>query len=372
MKTKNFYSAGKYYSIFRNCFGMISFALFCLTVFSCDTTEPGDYKVDLNPKLHSVFYWGYSGPGEQTPNVGQSVGPPILNATWTHANIITFTTSFLDESDILRKGIFEIEINPDDYSLVNNEYHIYEYGHDILEMSYINSTDEFLLLVYKDGNTEALTARLEGDNIIEKEVLVDNSWSVEGIKIWNKEAIFIFYGRNPQTGIAGFYFLVKDSNNTYQKELIYAIEDPGLDRINFITSYDGKTLYFGLNENSKNYYGTMQLLKLSLTEEGAMPIVILERKGGYIDVAQNPMDQSLLLVNYYNGNEPQGHIELFNSVTYESIDLNVRTITSKYYFITNKHPSWSPNGKHFTFSAGGFSGEGDTYYPDLWIYENVP
>lgn len=342
-----------------------------LSVFSCDTTEPGNDNFELNPKLHSVFYWGYQYPGPRVPNIGLNEGPPIQNPTWASDKTIYFTTTHLDENDILQKGIFKIEINPNDYSLVNNEYHIYEYEHDILDMSYINSTDEFLLLVSKDGNSEAVIVQIEEDNLVEKEVLVDNSWNVEGITVWYKGEGFIFYGRNPQTGISGFYGLVKDSNATYQKELIYSIEDPGLNRQSFITSYDGKTFYFGLND-SRKYYGAMQLLKLSLREEGAMPIVVLERKGGYIDVAQNPIDQLLFLVNFYNANEPQGHIELFNSVTLHSIDLKVRTHSSRMRFILSEHPSWSPNGEHFAFSAGAFDGEGGIYHLELWIYENVP
>lgn len=362
------YSIGKNMRYLVNILYSLFCALFLLLLFGCDSTEPVDENFELNPKLHSVFYWGYSGPGDKAPNVGQSVGPPILNAIWKSSDQINFTTTFLDENDILRKGIFEIKIR-DYFSLVNNEYHIYEYEYEILDMSYVGSTNEFLLLVYKDGSFEAITAKLQADKVVEEKVLVDNSWDVEGITIWNKEDGFIFYGRNPQTSIAGFYGL---TNNSAEVELIYSIEDTGVDGVNFITSYDGKTLYFGLNTSSQKYYGSMQLLKLSLIEEGAMPVVIFEREGGYIDIAQNPIDQSLFLINYYDGYAPQGHIELFNSATSESIDLDVRTITSKYVFITNESPSWSPDGNHFVFSAGGFSGEGATYYPDLWIYKNVP
>lgn len=38
----------------------------------------------------------------------------------------------------------------------------------------------------------------------------------------------------------------------------------------------------------------------------------------------------------------------------------------------NFFPSWSPDGKHFAFSAGAFDGEGGIYHLELWIYENVP
>jgi len=51
----------------------------CLTVFSCDTTEPGGGDANLNPKLHSVFYWGYQYPGPKIPNIGVNEGPPIQN-----------------------------------------------------------------------------------------------------------------------------------------------------------------------------------------------------------------------------------------------------------------------------------------------------
>ena len=39
MKTKNFYSAGKYYSIFRSCFGMISIGLLFLFFLSCNVNN---------------------------------------------------------------------------------------------------------------------------------------------------------------------------------------------------------------------------------------------------------------------------------------------------------------------------------------------
>lgn len=206
--------------------------------------------------------------------------------------------------------------------------------------------------------------------------MADNSWNVEGITVWHKEEGFIFYGCNPQTGISGFYSLLKDSNNDYQTKLIYSIDDPGLDRTNFITTYDGENLLFGLNEGELNFYGTIQLLKLSLTETTAMPEVIFERKGGYIYVAQNPINQESFLINYFFGGDasmaPQGHIELFNITTLQNIDLNVRTHKSLSRFIINEHPSWSPDGKHFAFSAGAFDGEGGIYHLELWIYENVP
>ena len=375
MKTKNFYFAGKYDSIFRFCLGMISFALFCLIVFSCDTTEPGNNKVDLNPKLHSVFYWGIKDPTTLIPNTGVSVGPSILFPTWTVNKKIFFYSSELI-NNIYKKGIFEIEINPNDYSLINNEYKLYEYDFNILNILNVSSTGEILLLVLKNGNSVPIIAQLEGNYLVEKEILLDISWNVKGISIWNHKEGFIFYGQDPQNNITGFYSLLKNTNNEYETKRILAIDDPGLNKTNFITSYDGENLFFGLNESELNSNGTMQLLKLSLTEEGEMPIVILERKGGYIDVAQNPVNQGLFLVNYFFGGnslvEPQGHIELFDSATLQSVDLNIRTHIWLNRFIINEHPSWSPDGKHFTFSAGAFDGEGGRYDLELWIYEDVP
>ena len=343
-------------------------------IYGCDTTDSNDDNYELNPKLYPVFYWGYSGPGVKVPNTGQSVGPPILNAAWTHHDLITFTTSFLDENDAVRKGVFEININPDTYSLVNNEYHIYEYEPDIQDMNYIPASGDYLMLVSDNGTLRAVRAALAGDNVVEKEILVDDEWSIEGITIWYGKDGFIFYGINPETGISGFYSLIWNSSSGYAKELIYSIEDPGLNTLSFITSMDGNYLYFGLNGSTD--IGNMQLLRLTLNGENKQAEVVLERNGSFIYAAQNPINQSLFLINYYFGgdayDDPKGHIELYNSLTSESIDLDVRTISSKYYMIINEHPGWSPDGNNFVFSAGGFSGEGDTYMPDLWIYENVP
>ncbi len=347
---------------------------FVLLSCSDNPTKPGD-EIDLNPKLNSVFYWGIEDPTNLIPNSGLSFGQPVIFPTWVRINKMYFYSAEL-KNNIWRKGIFEIEINPGDHSTVNNEYLIYEYEHYIVNMFYISATNEFLLLVNKDVGNTAVIAQLDDNNVIEKEILLNNDWEAEGIAYWHQNEGFIFYGRNPQNGIYGFYSLLKNTGNNYQTELIYSTADPGIDKLNFITTYDGENLIFGLNEGDLNSPTSMQLLKLPLIQQNPMPVVIFERNGGYIYVTQNPVNQELFLINYFYGgdstNEPQGHIELFNANTIKSIDLNVRTHKALNRFIINDHPDWSPDGKHFAFSAGAFDGEAGIYHLELWVYENVP
>jgi hypothetical protein len=361
--------------VMKRLFGSYLAALFFAFITGCGTTEPTDDDFKLNPKLHSVFYWGIQGTGPRLPNVGVSEGPPILNPLWVN-NKLFFITSHLDENDILRRGIFEIEISPVDFTPINNEYKVYDYDYVILKMDFISSTNEFLMLVSRDNETMAIIGELQENQIIEKENLLSIDWDVKGITIYHGKEGFIFYGRNPQNRIAGFYSLLKTGNGEYQPQLLYAADDPGINKLNFVSSLDGEYLFFGLSESNTNMESNMQLLKLSLNQNEAVPEVIFERKGGFVYVSQNPLKRELLLINYFFGGdsfiEPQGHIELFNTDTHQSIDLDVRTHATLSRFIINEHPVWSPDGKHFAFSAGAFDGEGGRYDPDLWIYENVP
>jgi len=191
---------------------------------------------------------------------------------------------------------------------------------------------------------------------------------------WPGKPGMVFYGRHPQTSVRGFYWRYPDENGLTVDSLLFSITVGAHIARGSSISSDGATLFFG-TESGNPFAPQTQFMMLDISRPGQKPIVLVEREGGYRATSPNPVDPKLLLINYdFSGDAtepPQSHIELLNTETSESVDLDVRTHIFLSQFTTNEYPAWSPDGKHFVFSAGAFDGEGGRYSLDLWIYQNI-
>jgi len=201
--------------------------------------------------------------------------------------------------------------------------------------------------------------------------LVPSSWAPWGIAGWPGRSGCIFYGQNPSDQVQGFYYHRVGASESAGDSLIYAI---GLTRFSargMSIRNDGGCLYFSEGNGHCTFY------QLDLDRGSATPRVIAERSGGSGQIIPHPLRADLVLLEYtFAGdatNPPQSHIELLDTSARVGRDLDVRTSPYNYTFIVNDHPWWSPDGDHFAFSAGHFSGESPGGSPlTLWVYRDVP
>jgi hypothetical protein len=350
-------------------FGLVAVMLGC-GLYDPDEHPPGK-TVPLNPKLKRVLYIGNVDPKNTLPNQGQPFGHVQLSVWISPYRLYVYTGEVKNE--VVRRGLFEIEI--DENTKAFKSYAVFEFPYYIRSAGFDRSTNKVFIIYADRTQTKAAYVSFSNNYTIIDEELVGAEWSPWGMAAWEGKPGIIFYGENPGNGKKGFYWRYHHGQSSVKDSLLYAIALDQFSAAEFSTSNDGHYLFFGMNVGSQDDRRA-QFLKLDITRPAQNPVVIAERRGGYLAIRANPVDTQLALLNYVFGgdevNPPQAHLELLNVTTLRGVDLDVRTLSSLSWFILNQDPFWSPDGKHFAFCAGGATGEAAKYPLELWVYENVP
>ncbi|MFO7916337.1 MAG: hypothetical protein R6U43_11695 [Candidatus Krumholzibacteriales bacterium] len=315
-----------------------------------------------------MIYLGYSGPDDRDVNKGQPVSY-LENPVWVEpGKLYTTTVTYLDGQYF--SGIFEVNFESNSFEY--QSYSTFNFPHCIGSLRLDSQNDRLLITYSADGAQKAARIILSDERTIIDEELVGENWSPQSIASWPGKEGIIFYGTNPETGISGFYWRYADSTQAIADSLLYAINLESSTENQFSLSHDGSLMFMGLC-SGRGPHAITRYLKLNLESSDNDPIVIAERKGEFISLSAHPKNRELLLISYfsYEGTSTGGHIEILNFNTQESKDLDVRTHKSLCRFIYNGDFSFSPSGDNFVFSAGAFTGEGDVYPFELWIYNNV-
>ncbi len=358
-------------SIYCGVFSLV-FACTLAGTVGCGVTNSNDKKIQLNPKLKRLLYWGYTEPSNYLPNTGSPAPSFIQLPIWVTVTQLYVNTWVL-KNNVAQKGIFEITIDHNTNQF--QSYSVFELPNTIYSLGYDLNSGRVFAVYNNDNGREVAYVSLAGNQATVEDKIVGADWLPQGVIPRPGKSGFIFYGVNPITGVAGFYWNLKVTNIDTDS-LLYAISLDQGDANAFSITADGKYLLFSENVGSQ-YDPQLQFFKLDLSQTSQNPQSIVVRRGSALAISPNPIDTSLVLLNYFFGgdaeNPPQAHIELLNLETSTEIDLDVRTSSLESQFIINSNPSWSPDGRNFAFAAGKASGEGNSgVLNEIWIYENVP
>jgi hypothetical protein len=328
----------------------------------CRTTE-------ISNQLERVFYWGTEDWLTIHPNKGYTwIG--IDEPTWIDpSTIVVFTGTYVGDDWV--RGLFKIQI--DDQTLAYEDYEAFAFPFCIASVSY-HRTSGRLLVIYNDGGPVAGSVSLSGGKVIVDTELVGPDWAPRGVSGCGTSEDIIFYGRNPNDGVWGF-FRRKWSGAQATDSLLLPIVLTEDSMQKFAVDNEGEFLYFGQTGEPPDDF-LMRIMKLDLSQPGALLDTLLTRPRGYaVSMRPNPQDNDLLLVQYYfiggAHDFPDGKVLLLNTETLGVKDFNVRTQESLCQFTTNDNVSWSPDGNNFAFSAGAFDGEGGSHPRELWVYRDA-
>ncbi|MGE5409527.1 MAG: hypothetical protein ACM3MI_01100 [Clostridiales bacterium] len=349
-------------------------ALVACMFSSCDKVTSPDHTITLNSKLHQLFYWGFTDmatTATRAPNIGASVGPDVLYPCWINQNQIFFYSAE-EKNAVTRKGFFLLNLDPQNFSF--KDYSFYPFENDgILDIKNIAGSSKFLVAARQASLQKILLIELNGNGSVSLRELIGDEWKPGSAAIFSSGEEFIFYGTNPQNNVSGFYKAVLQSTGAVSHiDLLYNITLKPNETASFAVTKDNRYLIFGQDDNTRT---RVRFMQLGIDGTDTTLKVIADRGGSFNSVAADPANPSKLLLNYgFPGNAaapPQCHIELFDLTTSRSEDLDVRTTKFTSRFIVNENPSFSPDGRHFAFTAGAFDGEGGIYPLELWIYSNV-
>ena len=335
--------------------------VFSILLVGVSACTDKDSMVDLNPKLEMVLYWG-------TPTAGTNqfnVGPPTLHdiyfPVWTAADQFYVFTRHFNAGDITA-GVFQIHVDPSTLDFASST--TYEFDRVVSNMVQ-DRGDGSLLVNTSDGGYKV--SRLGFASGLTESLAVGPAWNPWGCSDWPGRRGVVFYGRHPETQVSGFYWIGAGSDTD---SLLLAVEVSRIAARGLAVTSDGRKLLFATDDNPLRFFS------FDLTIAGASPVQFAERSGGVPAISPHPVLPSRMLLTYtYPGGAtrpPQSHIELFDLERMSSIDLDVRTEPSLNRFSTNDHPSWSPDGSAFLFSAGATSGEGEYIPFSIWLYRSPP
>jgi hypothetical protein len=348
-----------------------------LLVGSCGLLDDDDGEFpppfDINPKLERFFYWGYVGIGQWEPNRGLPIGD-VRNPIWTEPDrIMAVTATRVGGGSI--QGIFELFLAPD--SLDFQRYVGYEFPFYVWSLGY-DTNRRKPMIIYVDETSRLVAADVSltaGEVVIDTE-LVEPEWVPQELCCWHGRPGVVFYGRNPTSGVAGFYWRHETEDGERTDELLYQVTIDLGSAQGLSISADGGFLLFGAVRGQYNN-AQSSIYRLTLAEGSSEPVVIAQRKGALVSLRSHPVDPAVLLVNYRflgdSSGPPQDHVELLDVESLASVDLNMRTSPSPYVNVGNGLPDWSPNGRDIVFSAWETDGLGTQTSPkELWLYKAVP
>jgi hypothetical protein len=355
--------------IWRNLF----YTFVLVATVSCQNADgqrsstTGCPRVEINPQLSHVLYWGYTGPRERKPNEGipfSDVGPPV----WVAPDKILVLTGTLINGVSIR-GIFEVIIDPRSRQFQGfNAFH-FPYFIDALKCDFERDR---IMIVYRDdaGSVAASVVLRDGWTIVDEE-LVGRDWNPLGVLNWPKHEGVVFYGGDNAARQWGFYWRRKSGYGVTVDSLLCPAILPTHAARNFSIDVDGGALYFGMMTD----YGETTFYRLQIPPQDETPEPIATRNGDNVSVVCHPSDPSLLLLSYQFGGDsrhlPSGYIELVSKDGSNVKNLNIRTYGSLCQFTRIGNLSWAPNGRDFAFTEGAFGGEGDIFPYELWIYVDV-
>jgi hypothetical protein len=346
------------------------FIFTCLLAASCSLVDGGDdgkpkQTWERNPSLKELLYWGEVDPQNWAPNEGVRVGN-LRNPTWVASDRILVVTGTVIHGNSV-KGLFGVNIDPS--SLQYTGYTAYEFAPWIWTLAYNRAVDQLAVLYYVEGSPpNAAFVSLEENQVVIQKQIVGQDWNPTGIDFWPSRDGVVIYGSHSTNGIGGFYWCRTDTASETRDSLLCAVPLSQSDARGFSINADGTRLYFGTTVYLEGQYNAL-ILSLDLRTAGAEPVVLLQRKGGFIAVRCHPVDPNVLLVNF---DSDEAHIELVETEPLVCLELNVETRETRVgVHNTNEYPSWSPDGRHFAFSASWYDSEGGGWPWSLWTYQDA-
>ena len=329
--------------------------LFLLGSCSSPSDEGDDGCTDLgvSKDLVRVMYWGEVTPGEYRPNQGFPTSFVRMPLWYRDDAILVYTAAFFGGPMV--RGIFEVKINPQTYSLVGVEPAHFPYP--ILTFDYLASSEQ-LLLAYTTsaGIFEVALARVQGADIVSDSVIVDASrvpWSAQA----DGSGRIVYYsaGASP-----GFFEAGTDS-------LLLSLILTPTDALGFDCTAD--TLYFGQTIGAYSAARSAVLHKDLSTDNP--PVVFADLEGEFVSVRADAKGRVLACTYFWGDTDtPPGsrvyQVDVTSGTTHL---LDTRTHASGCRFVISDFASWSPDGSAFAFSASSFSGEQDLWPRSLWVHK---
>jgi hypothetical protein len=345
----------------------LSFLGILCGLLACDPVGPQDRceRVPLNANLRQLFYWGEFG----FPNRGRYEAGGVDNPVWAEPGRIYVATGYWND-DVPVDGIFAVDFaaSGTEHSFTYRNFSVLESPHHFWTLEQ-DAEQGRILFIASDG-TGSWAGRVAFDDPSSETELVGADWRPWGIAAWPGRSGIVFYGRDPVSGVDGFYWRAREPPAPAADSLLHAVSLSKWDARGMAIDRAGRNLFFASGDDRR-----VQFLQLPLDRSGQPPTVLAERAGGGGAIHPNPTRPHLVLIQYTFGGDatrpPQSHIELLDVGTLQAVDLDVRTETWDCRFIVNDHASWSPDGNHFAFAAGGFDGEGDRSPLTLWIRRDV-
>jgi hypothetical protein len=335
-------------------------AALLLCSLGCDPMGRDDEckNLPVNAQLVGLFYWG----DWSIPNRGYTLGG-VANPVWAEPGRIFVSTGYLRELTLV-EGIFAIDFLADrsqnfpyrNFSAHESSYHFWTLEYDaargrILFIALDPEGPWVGSLVFQDPSSET---RLVGPE--------SQPW---GVAAWPGRPGIVFYGTDPQSGVAGFYWHAPEVRGTRPDSLLYAVTLSRSSARGMAIDCDGQMLFFAISGSVTRF------MQFDLQHPSEGPVVLAERRGSGGAIHTNPRHFNLVLLEYaFPGDAtipPQDHIELFDVLSLQARDLDVRTNGSSCNFSVSDHASWSPDGDDFAYTSGHWNGEGGHSQMTLYI-----
>lgn len=292
-------------------------------------------------------------------------GEPVSNPVWTNPGTLFVYTGLVNDNGAV-SGVFQLEIDPISFELRSTIP--YEFPDYIWTLAYDVNLNRLVGISLSSGGLfHASHFRLVDGHVVADEDIASADWQPWGVSSWPGRNGILFYGTNPSTDLRGFYW----HRPSQPDSLVYAVTLRDREARGFSVRNDGGELYYAHGDG-----GVVTFYGIDLVRPEASQRILAQRGATNGAIISHPVNANLVLLNYqFPGdavNPPAGHIELLDLSNARAIDLNVRTLRFSSQFSRNDHPWWSPDGRHFAYSTGGFDGEGATYPMELWIYRDPP
>lgn len=336
----------------RVCTGVL---IGTLSVAACDSSTDGGRCEDdsISPNLKRIMYWGEVEPDHWEPNQGIEAGG-IFHPVWYADDSILVHTGKLDHGvDVV--GIFNVAIDPATYSFRGVES--YAFADVIRDYDYDPPTGDFAITFSKTpSDIQTVSARVAGDSLVAGNTILDASWFPLAARFVSSADEIVAYAHDPSTLINGFYYVSRISPSS--DSLLHAIDLSVSDARGFDIA--AGTMCFGRTDLAGGGMSTISVINLNGDQT---PRIVATLKGAFVSASVHPAG-SCAVVSVSDLSEPGSVVGLLDlaSGSFTRLDVQTRPCT----FATADFASWNPTGDAFSFSAGGFDGEGGEFARQLW------
>ena len=327
-----------------------------LTLLECDKpTDTGGCDEPISRDLTRVMYWGEVSGDHWAPNTGYEIGE-IRQPVW-YANDGIFVRSRRINHGVDENGIFSVAIDPQKNSFV--AVHVLTFPDVIRDFDFDATTGDFALTFSRTPNDiQTVLARASGTTFVVVDTILGSSWYPLSAR-FAKDGMYL-YAHDPSTLVNGFYFA--SLSTPEEDSLLYATSLSVTDARGFDSG--SGIVCFGKTDPVD---GTTTISVISVANDQG-PRSVATLPGAFVSACISPSG-SCAVICLEGLEQPGSVVGLLGLATGRFARLNVRTRPCG--FVTADFASWSPSGKVFAFSAGGFDSEGGVFPRQLWAKVNA-